>query len=218
MTVERTRSSSVFEFTIGKRGKKSGWTPDRFGYYRRYFTHSKSGALFWALATEAEIAAANSGMLDEDFAQIFKGDTDLTLETITRRFRHFHPEIREGEINDLLENLVARDRLTTREIDNERTWRVVRNTVQENTAAQRMADVLFFVEESGTTGIITGTLREMVPFGHARLKEALEALKSEGKIRAVKEGSSTVRYFPTRGLVTDLQKAASQSRRRAIDP
>jgi 16S rRNA G966 N2-methylase RsmD len=42
--------------------------------------------MFWGPATEADISAANSGMGEEDFAEIFKGDAALPLEAISRRF------------------------------------------------------------------------------------------------------------------------------------
>jgi hypothetical protein len=58
-------------------------------------------------------------------------------------------------------------------------------------------------------------LRDAVSFGHTLLKDALDALESEGKIYKKKEGSNTIRYFLTGGLIAGLQEAAaSQSRRR----
>jgi hypothetical protein len=78
-----------------------------------------------------------------------------------------------------------------------------------------MAHVLFYIEEAGAAGIITSKLRDAVSFGHTLLKDALDALESEGKIYKKKEGSNTIRYFLTGGLIAGLQKAAaSQSRRR----
>jgi len=88
LTIERTMAPWVFEVTIGKRGNHSGWTPDRGGDYRRYFIHNRSGHFYWSAASEADISAANSGIGEEDFAEVFKGDADLTFDTIQKRFRH----------------------------------------------------------------------------------------------------------------------------------
>jgi hypothetical protein len=200
MTIDRTMASWVFEFTIGKRGQKSGWKPDRSGDYRRYFTHSKTNRLFWEVASDSDVAAANSGIGEEDFAEIFKGDDDLTLETIQKRFKHYGFSFEGEELMTLLENLVNRGKLTTTFIeggpfDGHQTWHGVKSAPDKETQSQRMENVMFYIEEAGSKGIITSELRKVVSFGHGRLKDALNVLESEGKIYKVKEGSNTNRYF-----------------------
>jgi hypothetical protein len=187
LTIERTMASWVFEFLIGKRGSYSGWTSDRDGEYRRYFTHSRSGGFFWGAAAEVDIAAANSGMGEEDFAEVFKGDADLTFEIIQRRFKHLRFPIKEEELLTLLENLVNRGKLTTTFIeggpnDGQATWRAVKSVAVRETEGQRMDNVLFFIEEAGAKGINTTELRKLVPFGNAPLSNALVGLEKIGRI------------------------------------
>jgi AAA domain len=187
LTIERTMASWVFEFLIGKRGSYSGWTSDRDGDYRRYFTHSRSGGFFWGAAAEVDIAAANSGMGEEDFAEVFKGDADLTFEIIQRRFKHLRFPIKEEELLTLLENLVNRGKLTTTFIeggpnDGQATWRAVKSVAVRETEGQRMDNVLFFIEEAGAKGINTTELRKLVPFGNAPLSNALVGLEKIGRI------------------------------------
>src|SRR4029077_18467052 len=167
----RTMASWVFEFLIGKRGSYSGWTPDRDGEYRRYFTHSRSVGFFWGAAAEVDIAAANSGMGEEEFAAVFNGEADLTFEIIQRRFKHLRFPIKEEELLTLLENLVNRGKLTTTFIeggpnDGQATWRAVKRVAVRETEGQRMEKALFFIEEAGAKGINTTELRKLVPFGN----------------------------------------------------
>jgi RecA-family ATPase len=203
MTVERTRANYVFEFTIGKRGAKSGWKADYSGSYRHYFTHSRTGKLFWTRATEADMAAANSGMCDEEFAEVFKGDTDLDLATIQKRMKHYGYAIEEEEgLLEILENLVERGRLTTKTQeggvnDGEKTWRVVRVGAAKESFENQKGDALFYIEESMPGGIITSELREAVPYGHSVLTKVLKALVDEGKVRRKAEGPNALRYFIT---------------------
>jgi hypothetical protein len=68
ITIDRTMANWVFEFTIGKRGKKSGWKPTRSGAYKRYFSHSRTNQVFWSDSTDADIAATDNGIGEEDFA------------------------------------------------------------------------------------------------------------------------------------------------------
>ena len=148
LTIERTLASWVFEFTIGKRGSCSGWMPDRSGDYRRYFTHSRTGQFFWSAASESDISAANSGMGEEDFAEVFKGDRDLTFEDIHKRFRHYRfPTIKEEELVALLENLVNRGKLTTALIeggpqDGQATWRAVKSVAVRETEGSVLGKLL----------------------------------------------------------------------------
>jgi hypothetical protein len=74
MTIELTGSPKVFEFTIAKRGEKSGWEPDEQGYFIRYFSHAAKGLpMHWLPATEEEIAIATQevGLTDQDILSLF---------------------------------------------------------------------------------------------------------------------------------------------------
>lgn len=202
ITIERTQATWVFEFTIGKRGAKSGWQPDRAGDYRRYFSHNRTGKLFWLAATEADISAANSAVGDQDFRQVFKGNTDLDLETVKKRLKYYgYGSLAEDEeqLTAVLENLVERGRLTTTiqegVHDGEQTWRAVVTGIVKASFETQKANAIFHIEESMPTGIITSALRDAVPYGHSVLTRVLKDLLDEGKIRKQAEGKNAFRYF-----------------------
>jgi hypothetical protein len=200
ITVERTMASWVFEMTIGKRGAKSGWSPDRSGNYRRYFTHSRNDKLYWNVATDADIAAANSGMGDEEFSEVFKGDADLTFETIAKRMKHYGYAIQHEDLTTLLENLVERGKLSTiiqegGSDDGEQTWRAVKTGVVKESFESKCATALFHLEEAGRKGLNTTQLREVVPYGNGVLSDVLKALLEQGKIGQKSEGSNAIRYY-----------------------
>jgi hypothetical protein len=41
ITIERTLVAHVYQFTIGKRGRRSGWLMNQEGFFTRYFTHDQ---------------------------------------------------------------------------------------------------------------------------------------------------------------------------------
>src|SRR4029077_6268068 len=113
ITIDRTMANHVFQFTIGKRGPQSGWARGLSGDFRRYFVHSRTDLMYWDAASESDIAAANNGIGEEDFSEVFKGDADLDLETLKKRFKHYGYSFQEeDELTDLLANLVERGKLT----------------------------------------------------------------------------------------------------------
>jgi AAA domain len=201
ITVDRTMVNWVFEFTIGKRGSHSGWARDRSGDFRRYFVHSRTNLMFWDAASEADIAAANNGIAQEELVEVFKGDADLDLETLKRRFKHYGYSFQEeDELMDLLANLVERDKLTTTihdggVYDGMQTWRAVRHGKARETFESKKDTAIFFIEEAMPNGIITSELRNKVPYGHSVLDKVLNALLEEGKIVRFAEGSNAIRYF-----------------------
>jgi hypothetical protein len=86
LTIERRKVSHVFEFTIGKKGRRSGWLMNQEGYFTRYFTHSRvRGEMFWSPASQQDIYAGMTGISSDDFSQVFRGDVDLTFEVIRSR-------------------------------------------------------------------------------------------------------------------------------------
>jgi AAA domain len=115
LTIERTKSPYVFEFSIGKRGACSGWPMDRDGYYIRYFVHSRVSDLYWAEATDADIAAATTGLSSDDFAAMFDGEGDnLTFERIRAKCRGIGYNYSGEELAAILEEFVGQGRLTKR--------------------------------------------------------------------------------------------------------
>lgn len=201
ITINKTLVPHCFEFVIGKRGAQSGWKRDRSGDFRRYFVHSRTDLMYWDAATDADIAAANNGIGEEDFAEVFKGDTDLDLETLKKRFKHYgYSFTEEDELIDLLDNLVERGKLTTTVheggvLDGMQTWRAVRQGQSKETFEAQKEDALFYIEEAMPKGIITSRLREKVKYGHSVLEKVLKALLEEGKIGRTAEGTNTLRYF-----------------------
>jgi hypothetical protein len=194
-------ANHVFQFTIGKRGPQSGWARDRSGDFRRYFVHSRTDLTYWDAASESDIAAANNGIGEEDFSEVFKGDADLDLETLKKRCKHYGYSFQEeDELTDLLANLVERGKLTTTiheggVMDGMQTWRAVRQGQARETFEAKKADALFFIEEAMPKGIITTELRDKVPYGHGVLDKVLKALLEEGKIGRTAEGTNALRYF-----------------------
>jgi hypothetical protein len=201
ITIDRTMANWVFQFTIGKRGPQSGWLRDGSGDFRRYFVHSRTNLMFWDVATDADIAAANNGIGEEDFGEVFKGDADLDLETLKKRFKHYGYSFQEeDELIDLLDNLVQRGKLTTNineggVMDGMQTWRAVRQGKAKETFEDHKETALFFIEEAMPKGIITTELRNKVPYGHSMLDKVLKALLEEGKIGRMAEGANAMRYF-----------------------
>jgi hypothetical protein len=87
MTIELTGSPKACEFTIAKRGERSGWEPDEQGYFIRYFSHAAKGLpMQWLPATEEEIAIATqeAGLTDQDVLTLFTtNQPELTRSNIS---------------------------------------------------------------------------------------------------------------------------------------
>ena len=191
ITIERTASPYVFRFTIGKRGSCSGWPIDREGYYIRYFVHSRIFDLYWAEATDADIAAAATGFYSDDFAAMFGGEEgDLTFERIKAKFRRIGYNYSDEELAAILEEFVGQGRLITVEENGERVWKPIKvaknpkKAAAQNAAdAAHMEEVYRLVKEAGPGGINNNRLRDRVFFGSSTLGKALERLVELGRIR-----------------------------------
>jgi hypothetical protein len=191
LTIERTRSPYVFQFSIGKRGSLSGWPIDREGYYIKYFVHSRVSDLYWAEATDADIAAATTGLSSDDFAAMFGGEgDDLTFERIKAKCRGIGYNYSDEELTGILEEFVTQGRLITLEVDGERIWKpikVAKNpkkaAAQNAVDAAHMEEVYRLVREAGPGGINNNRLRDRVSFGSSTLGKALERLVELGRIR-----------------------------------
>ena len=151
---------------------------------------------------EVYAGCISRGLGEEDFAEVFRGDRDLTFEDIHKRFRHYRfPTIKEEELVALLENLVNRGKLTTTLIeggpqDGQATWRAVKSVAVRETEGQRMEKVLFFIEEARAKGINVSELRRVVPFGNALLSNALVGLEKIGRIYSVPGKRNSTIYYP----------------------
>jgi hypothetical protein len=196
ITIERTLVSYVYEFTIGKRGRRSGWLMNQEGFFTRYFTHSRvKGEMVWLPATEKDINAARTGISSEDFSQVFRRDVDLTFEVIRSRFRAHGYNYTDEEIAGVLDRLVEKGKLNVVEADGETVYRTVKSAKKAAQTHSRMEEVFALVREAGDTGMITSELRDRVSFGNSLLAQCLEELLESGRIRVQSEGSNTRRYF-----------------------
>lgn len=196
ITIERTLVSYVYEFTIGKRGRRSGWLMNQEGFFTRYFTHSRvKGEMVWLPATEKDINAARTGISSEDFSQVFRRDVDLTFEVIRSRFRAHGYNYTDEEIAGVLDRLVEKGKLNVVEADGETVYRTVKSAKKAAQIHSRMEEVFALVREAGDTGMITSELRDRVSFGNSLLAQCLEELLASGRIRVQSEGSNTRRYF-----------------------
>jgi len=190
MTVNRTLVPWVFAFDIGKRGSYSGWDVDAEGYYIRYFTHTREGDMFWAPASERDIAAARMGVSRDDFASIFSGDVPLTFDNIQARFSHFGYNYTDDQLSELLAKFVEEGRLIEVEEGGETVWRPVKKakgTTQEARReaayATRIEEVYLAIKEAGTTGInVNGLRKRGFAFGNSVLDECLKRLTEAGRI------------------------------------
>lgn len=204
ITIERTLASYVFEFNIGKRGAHSGWQANRDGYYTRYFTHSKGKVMIWSAATDQDIAAANTGIGDDDFAEVFRSDQPLTFEIIKARFKHFGCNYSDQELNTVLETLVERGKLIRTEEEGDSVWRSIKSvkTAKKEAAHGRwMEEVFTIIKEAGDAGIITTEIRKKFSASNNVLDDCLEKLLKLGRIRVRKEGANSKRYFTTEGSI-----------------
>jgi AAA domain len=190
ITIERTRSPYVFQFSIGKRGSLSGWPVDRDGYYVRYFVHSRISDLYWAPATDADVVAATTGLSSDDFAAMFGGEGDMTFERIRAKCRGIGYNYSDEELSAILEEFVTQGRLITVEVDGERVWKPVKvaknpkkAAAQNAVDAKHMEEVYALVKEAGSAGINNNRLRDRVSFGSSTLGKALERLVELGRIR-----------------------------------
>jgi AAA domain-containing protein len=198
MTIERTLVGYVFEFTIGKRGKRSGWLPNQEGYFVRYFTHSRvGGELIWLPATEQDIAAAMSGISPDDFSHIFRGDEDLTFDVIKAKFRSHGYSYTDEEIARVLDIAVDTSRLNRVEENGETIYRTVKSAKKAAQDIDRMDKVLKAVQGAGEKGIILSKLRVLKICGNVKLDEYLDELERLGRIYCV-ERNRTKRYFATK--------------------
>jgi hypothetical protein len=146
MTIEKTLVPYVFEFTIGKRGKRSGWQMNQEGY----FTHSRvRGEMIWSPATEKDIAAAATGISSDDFSQVFRGDVDLTFEVIRSRFKAHGYNYTDEEIAGVLDLLVEKGKLNMVEVDGETVYRTVKSAKKAAQTHSRMEEVFALIREAG---------------------------------------------------------------------
>jgi hypothetical protein len=189
MTISRTLVPFVFLFDIGKRGSYSGWKTDREGYYLRYFTHSRSGDMFWSPATDGDIAAATVGISSDDFFDIFRDETDFTFEVIKAWFTRHGYYYTDEELAFVLEEAVKQGRLIEVEVGGETVWRPIKTAKASAKKAKRevnyarwMEEVYGFISDSGPQGITTTALRNLVSVGNSTLDECLERLKTAGRI------------------------------------
>jgi hypothetical protein len=188
----------VFEFTIGKRGSKSGWKPDGEGYYIRYFAHSLAGPMHWLPATEAEIAAAqqDSGLSDEDLFDLFSTNhPDLSREAIRTGLERAGFEVTEEQLDNMLDRLQGEDKLIATEIDGKTVFRTAKSARRAEKKIDIREAVFEIVLNAGGAGILTTEIRDRVPFGSGEVGTALAELLNLGRIRFEKEGSRGKRYF-----------------------
>jgi hypothetical protein len=187
ITISRTLVPWVFLFDIGKRGSYSGWESDAGGYYTRYFTHSRSGDMFWARASEADISAGTTGVSSDDFFDLFNEEADLTFERIKARFHRLGYNYSDEELEQILEEAVKRGQLMAVEVEGERVWRPIKKArggaeKREANYALWMEAVYSLISDAGPQGILTTDLRARVSIGHSTLDECLERLKAAGRI------------------------------------
>jgi RecA-family ATPase len=198
ITIERTMASYVFEFNIGKRGAYSGWAANRDGYYTRYFTHSRGKVMIWSAATDQDIAAANTGIGDDDFDEVFRSDQPLTFEVIKARFRHYGCNYSDEELATILETLEERGKLIRAEEDGESVWRPlksVKTAKKEAIHSRWMEEVFTIINEAGDAGIITTEIRKRFSASNNVCDDCLGKLLELGRIRVQGERSNAKRYF-----------------------
>lgn len=198
ITIERTLASYVFEFNIGKRGASSGWEANRDGYYTRYFTHSRGKIMIWSAATDQDIAAANTGIGNDDFEQVFSSEINLTFEVIKSRFKHFGWNYSDSELTAMLDGLVAIGKLIQDEEDGEPVWRPLKSAKTAKKEAQHKAwteEVFMLIKEAGASGIITSELRDKFSRSNDVLKRCLDELMDNKRIRMQPQAGNTKRYF-----------------------
>jgi hypothetical protein len=197
MTINRTRVPWVFQFDIGKRGSFSGWTPDREGYYIRYFTHTRQGDMFWAEASEEDIGAAETGFSTDDFDSVFSSDSDYTFDDIKRRFRHFGYNYSDQDLGDILAEAVERGKLVkTKKAEGEQVWHPIkaaktspRDVKREAEYEARVEIVYLAISEAGPAGINVNGLRlKGFAFGSSTLDECLKRLAAAGRIEKRPDG------------------------------
>jgi AAA domain len=187
LTISRTLVPWVFLFDIGKRGSYSGWESDAGGYYTRYFTHSRSGDMFWARASEADISAGTTGVSSDDFFDLFNEEADLTFERIKARFHRLGYNYSDEELEQILEEAVKRGQLMAVEVEGKRVWRPIKKArggaeKREANYALWMEAVYGLISDAGPQGILTTELRARVSIGNSTLDECLERLKAAGRI------------------------------------
>jgi hypothetical protein len=213
ITINRTQSSRVFEFVIGKRGVESGWEPDHKGEYRKMFSHSQvthptyGPQLCWYPATEGEIAEATNGVSEDDLSKVFPDDSWLNFETIQARFLHYgYPQ--EGEtLMELLENRVERGLLVEKTfdggaLDGQQVWRrPLSRGMGKHSQGRVEEDILFHIEQSMSSdppGLNTTQLRNLLRgTGNEPIAKALKELH-DGKGKLIKQSDGTsrgVRYL-----------------------
>jgi len=146
--------------------------------------------MFWAPASERDIAAARMGVSRDDFASIFWGDVPLTFDNIQARFSHFGYNYTDDQLSELLAKFVEEGRLIEVEEGGETVWRPVKKakgTTQEARReaayATRIEEVYLAIKEAGTTGInVNGLRKRGFAFGNSVLDECLKRLTEAGRI------------------------------------
>ena len=157
---------------------------DREGYYIRYFVHSRVSDLYWAEATEADVAAAATGFSSDDFAAMFGGEEgDLTFERIRARCRRIGYNYSDEELSTILEEFVTQGRLITVEVDGRKGLEAVsRSPRTRRKPPPRTPPTppiwkrsIALVKEAGPAGINNNRLRDRVTFGSSLLGKCSRA-------------------------------------------
>jgi hypothetical protein len=152
--------------------------------------HSRISDLYWAPATDADIAAATTGLSSDDFAAMFGGEGDMTFERIRAKCRGIGYNYSDEELAAILEEFVTQGRLITVEVHGERVWKPVKvaknpkkAAAQDAADAKHMEEVYRLVREAGPAGVNNNRLRKQFSHGSNLLGKSLERLVELGRIR-----------------------------------
>jgi hypothetical protein len=202
MTIELTGSPKVFEFTIAKRGEKSGWEPDEQGYFIRYFSHAAKGLpMHWLPATEEEIAIATQevGLTDQDILTLFTiSQPELTRSNISAALSAADFIISEDRLDRKLIALVDKKKLVQlpATATSETTYLKPGPAKEKVKEINTMEAIFDFIHGSMPAGTNVTEIRAAMKgiCGSAAVNKTLDELIALGRIYFVEDGKSK-RYF-----------------------
>jgi hypothetical protein len=200
ITIEPTNSTTVFEFTIGKRGSNSGWEADEEGYYVRYFSWAapKSVPMMWHPATEEEIAAATAEnpVTDSEITDLFTAKTpDLSRSQIVAGLSANGFVIAEHRIEDLLNRLVSKGKLAQWTAANGETIYCTSSAAKKQQKEKQNLETVFGILRQARTARLTPTeIRKEARLGTDPVKKCLDELVNQNRAGFEQTGAIR-RYF-----------------------
>ena len=202
INIESTKSRTVFEFIIGKRGDKSGWEPNEDGYYIRYFSHAAKGLpMQWFPSTEEEIAAATQevGLTDQDVLGLFTtSQPELTRSEISASLSAEDFIVSEDRLDRKLIALVAKGKLVKlpATLASEATYLKAGVAKKKEKALNTLEAVFDFIRKTGDTGANVTDIRVAMTgsCGSGTIEKHLTDLCDAGRIR-LEQIKRSRRYF-----------------------